>query len=145
MNKFLRIFLPLILGSLIGLLTSTDINYQSLIKPPLSIPPIVFPIVWSILYLFLGLTYNSFRNKSDNIEIIKLYYLQLFVNLIWPLLFFSFKLRFFSILWIILLLALVSLLIKKLEKDRFSFYLLIPYLLWLIFATYLNIGIYILN
>lgn len=145
MKKYLRLFLPLILGSLIGLLTSSDIDYNSLVKPPLSVPSIAFPIIWSILYLFIGITYYSFRKKSDNEDIIKLYYVQLFVNLIWPILFFTFKLRFISILWILLLDVLVALLIKKLEKNRNSFYLLIPYLLWTLFATYLNIGIYILN
>lgn len=145
MKKYLRLFLPLILGSLIGLLTSSDIDYNSLVKPPLSVPSIAFPIIWSILYLFIGITYYSFRNKSDNEDIIKLYYVQLFVNLIWPILFFTFKLRFISILWILLLDVLVALLIKKLEKNRNLFYLLIPYLLWTLFATYLNIGIYILN
>lgn len=145
MKKYLRLFLPLILGSLIGLLTSSDIDYNSLVKPPLSVPSIAFPIIWSILYLFIGITYYFFRKKSDNEDIIKLYYVQLFVNLIWPILFFTFKLRFISILWILLLDVLVALLIKKLEKNRNSFYLLIPYLLWTLFATYLNIGIYILN
>ncbi|MBQ4263555.1 MAG: tryptophan-rich sensory protein [Bacilli bacterium] len=145
MKKYLRLFLPLILGSLIGLLTSSDIDYNSLVKPPLSVPSIAFPIIWSILYLFIGITYYYFRKKSDNEDIIKLYYVQLFVNLIWPILFFTFKLRFISILWILLLDVLVALLIKKLEKNRNSFYLLIPYLLWTLFATYLNIGIYILN
>lgn len=145
MKKYLRLFLPLILGSLIGLLTSSDIDYNSLVKPPLSVPSIAFPIIWSILYLFIGITYYSFRKKSDNEDIIKLYYVQLFVNLIWPILFFTFKLRFISILWILLLDVLVALLIKKLEKNRNSFYLLILYLLWTLFATYLNIGIYILN
>lgn len=145
MKKYLRLFLPLILGSLIGLLTSSDIDYNSLVKPPLSVPSIAFPIIWSILYLFIGITYYSFRKKSDNEDIIKLYYVQLFVNLIWPILFFTFKLRFISILWILLLDVLVALLIKKLEKNRNLFYLLIPYLLWTLFATYLNIGIYILN
>lgn len=139
--------LPLILGTIIGLLTSNNIDYKMLTKPPLSPPSIIFPIVWTIIYILIGISYylfkkNSYNNKLESI----IYYIQLFVNLTWSIIFFTLKLRFISIIWILILIILIYLLITLFyQKNKISAYLLIPYLIWCIFATYLNIGIYILN
>ena len=152
MNKFLRnifyLFLPLVLGGIVGLIISKSIDYNSLIQPPLAPPSLAFPIAWTIIYLLMGLSYFLFQKNVDSNKVIIsiIYYLQLFVNLMWPIIFFLFKWRLFSILWIILLIFFVSLLIYLMFKEYpVSSYLLIPYLLWTLFATYLNIGIYILN
>lgn len=146
-KKLFYLSLPLISGSLIGLIISKSINYSMLIKPPLSPPSITFPIVWTIIYILMGISYLIFKNntfytkKEDTI-----YYLQLIVNLLWSIFFFIFKWYFFTIIWTILLLILVIYLIYLFyNKNKLSAYLNIPYLLWLIFATYLTIGIYILN
>lgn len=138
---------PIILGTLIGILTSNSIDYNTLNKPPLSPPSILFPIVWSIIYILIGISYYLFKKNNffDKLETI-IYYIQLFINYTWSILFFTLKLRFFSIIWILLLIIAIYLLISLFkQKNKVSAYLLIPYLLWCIYATYLNIGVYILN
>lgn len=138
------IFLPIILGSIVGFIIKDYMDYQLLIKPPLAPPKIVFPIAWSIIYLLMGLSYYFYKRKTDDRNII--YYVQLIVNLLWSIIFFVFKWRFVAILWIILLDILVILTMKKFkEYNKISIYLFIPYLLWILFATYLTIGIFILN
>ena len=149
-NKWIlakNILMPIILGGIVGLIISKFMDYNTLQKPPLSPPGFIFGIVWSILYLLMGIAYGIlvYKGKSDE-EISKIYWTQLVVNLIWPILFFVFKLRLFSSVWIILLLILViDMIIKFYKKDKIISYSQIPYLLWIMFATYLNIGVYILN
>lgn len=144
--KGLQIFLPLILGSIVGLLINSSMDYANLNQPPLSPPGIVFPIAWSILYLLMGIGYYLYRKDYKDNKTIVLYYLNLFFNLTWTFIFFVFKLRGLFILWIIILIGIVLLLIKEFwQTKRASAHCFIPYLLWLIFATYLNIGIFILN
>lgn len=149
-NKWIlvkNIVIPIALGRLVGLIISQFMDYNTLQKPPLSPPGFIFGIVWSILYLLIGIAYGMlvYKGKSDA-EVSKIYWTQLIVNLIWPILFFVFKLRLFSSIWIIILLILViSMVIKFYKKDKIIGYSQIPYLLWIMFATYLNIGVYILN
>lgn len=146
LKKIFYLFFPIIVGSIVGLLTKNYIDYTDLVRPPLSPPKLLFPIMWSIIYIILGISYYLYKkNISDN-EINFVYYLQLIVNYLWSFIFFVWKLRFFAIIWIILLLILVIVLYKKYyNKYKISAYLLIPYIIWCIFATYLTIGIYILN
>lgn len=141
------IFFPLIIGISVSLITKNNIDYNTLKQPPLAPPSILFPIVWSILYLLIGISYylykkNTYTEKTETI----IYYAQLFVNSLWTIIFFILKLRFFSIIWILILVILIYLLISLFkQKYKPSAYLLIPYLIWCIFATYLTIGIYLLN
>ena len=141
------ILIPLVLGGIVGFIISGSTDYNSLIQPELAPPAILFPIVWTILYFLMGLSYGIITIYSDlDSDVKTIYYSQLIVNLIWPILFFVFKLRLFSSVWIILLLILViSMVIKFYKKDKIIGYSQIPYLLWIMFATYLNIGVYILN
>ena len=144
-NIFYLIF-PLVVGSIVGLVISPYIDYNTLVKPPLSPPSIVFPIAWTIIYILMGISYFIFKlnNNDDKTSII--FYLQLFVNAMWSIIFFVWKLRFFAIIWTLLLLFLVIYLFTLfLKKEKISAYLNIPYILWLLFATYLTIGVYILN
>ena len=138
------IFLPIILGSLIGLFTSNFTDYNTLIKPLLAPPKILFPIVWSIIYILIGIAYFIYRKNNDEPNYI--YYIQLAVNLLWSIIFFVLKWRFISVLWIILLDILIILTMKTFKQtSKISYYLFIPYLIWCIYAKYLTIGIYILN
>ena len=142
----LRIFLPLILGGIMAFIIKDAVDYTSLNQPPLAPPKIVFPIAWTILYFLIGLSYYLYRKDCNNRETIILYYAGLFFNLSWTILFFLLKLRLLSIFWIILLIGLTFFLIGNyLKEKRISAYLLYPYVIWLIFAAYLNIGIYLLN
>ena len=142
-KNLLYIFGPLLLGGLVGLLTKNSMEYNILIIPPFSPPAITFPIVWSILYLLIGISYYLFRKDNERSN---LYILNLVFNFTWPFFFFTFRWYFFSLLWILILdISLVFLIKEFYNKKRISAYLLIPYLVWLIIATYLNIGIFILN
>ena len=141
------ILIPVIVGGVIGLLISGSMDYNTLAKPFLSPPSIVFPIVWTILYILMGISYGILETKKlVDYRVNKAYYLQLIINLLWPILFFVFKWRLFSCIWIILLIiAIIYMIIVFYRKNKLSAYLQIPYLLWTIFATYLNIGVYLLN
>jgi benzodiazapine receptor len=149
-NKWIlakNILLPVILGGIIGIIISGFMDYNTLNQPPLSPPGFLFGIVWTILYLLMGIAYGIlvYRRNSDE-TVSKIYWTQLLVNLIWPILFFVFKVRLLSILWIILLLILViNMILEFYKKDKMIAYTQIPYVIWLLFATYLNIGVYLLN
>lgn len=147
-KKLFYIFFPIIIGSIIGFLTKDYIDYSSLNRPPLSPPKIIFPIMWSIIYLLMGISYYLYKKDYPvNNKIVRnSYYSQLFVNLLWTIIFFVFKLRFIAIIWILILLIFVINLYSVFKKfNKLSAYLNIPYILWVMFATYLTIGIYILN
>ena len=122
-------------------------NYNDLMKPTLSPPGIVFPIAWTIIYLLIGISYTFLKEKGEvPKETKQLYYIQLIFNYLWTFIFFVFKLRLLSVLWIIILDVLVICMIYQFYKqNKISGILLIPYILWLFFATYLNISIYFLN
>lgn len=145
-RNFFRIFLPLILGGFVGFIINGFIDYTELVKPPLAPPKILFPIAWSIIYLLMGISYYLYRKEYNDEKTIKLYYIQLAVNLFWSIIFFVFKWRLVSIFWIVLLDVLVIGLVRRFfETKKISAYLNIIYIVWIVFATYLTIGIYILN
>lgn len=145
-KKLFYIFFPLIMGTFVGLIISSYQDYAFLVKPLLSPPGYLFPIVWSILYLLLGISFFLYRKNNNNSKTIKIYYLSLFVNLFWSIFFFVLKWYLFTIFWTILLLILVIYLLYLFYQEyKPALYLNIPYLIWLIFATYLTINIYILN
>ena len=129
------------------MITSNYMDYNDLIKPTLSPPGIVFPIVWTIIYLLIGISYTLLKEKREvTKETKQLYYTQLVFNYLWTFIFFVFRLRLLSVLWIIILDVLVIVMTYQFYKqNKLSGILLIPYILWLIFATYLNISIYFLN
>ncbi len=137
----MQIFIPLLLGTLTGLLTSNFTDYDNFIKPIFYPPNIIFPIMWSILYLLMG--FSSYLIKNSNGSL-KLFYIQLIINLLWPL-FFSIS-PLLGLIWIIILIFFVILmLIQFYNINKNAFYLQIPYFIWLIFAFILNLSIVILN
>lgn len=146
LKDIINILLPVILGAIVGFITNSFGNYSDIIKPTFSPPGVVFPIIWSILYLLMGISKYIVSNDSYNERASKIYYLQLIVNLLWSFFFFVFKFYLFSFFWITLLIVLVIKMIKEFYKiSRVSAYIQIPYLVWIIFAAMLNIAIYILN
>ena len=146
-KRIIYSLLPIIGGAIVGLITSGYMDYRDMIKPPLSPPGIVFPIVWTILYILMGISYFlATKDNEENKELDQIYLLQLLVNFMWPIIFFVLEMYFTAFLWIILLLILVIVMIKELlNVNKVSGYLQIPYLIWLLFATYLNLGITLLN
>lgn len=144
----INIAIPLVLGALVGWLSGSNGGYDSFIKPSFAPPGILFPIVWSILYILMGISSYMIGETNDRNkeEALGVYYIQLAINLIWSFLFFTFKLYLFSFIWILLLIAAVILMIKKFyDISKISGLIQIPYLLWLVFASILNFAIYILN
>ena len=140
-NLIKNILIPVIMGSVIGLIISPFMNYQDLNKPPLSPPGIIFPIIWTILYIIMG--YSFYKQNEQNKTI---YYTQLIVNGLWSIIFFVFKWYLLATIWIILLIILVIIMIKNFYKEnKLSGLINIPYLLWLLFALYLSFGVYLLN
>ena len=141
------ILIPLLVGSLVGLITSGFMDYDMLQKPFLSPPGALFPIVWTILYILMGISYGILEsNNLTDSEIDFIYYMQLGINALWSIIFFIFKWRLFAFIWIILLILLVISMIRKFyEKNKTAGLLQIPYLIWILFAAYLNLGFYILN
>ena len=141
------ILIPVVVGGIIGIIISGFIDYNSLQKPILSPPSILFPIMWTILYVLMGISYGILEsNKLVDKKINIIYYLQLFVNAMWSILFFVLKLRLFSFIWILILDILVAIMIISFyKKNKVAGLLQIPYIIWIIFASYLNIATYILN
>lgn len=132
--KMLIIYIvtPLVLGGIVGLITMrASSNYNGIV------PGFVFPIVWSILYILMGISSYLIKDYS---YLIKIYVVNLVINLIWPILFFLLNLKIFAFFWILLLILVVGYMIYKFYyKNKTSSYLLIPYLLWIIFASVLNL------
>lgn len=132
--KKLSIFIlvPLILGTIVGLLTSRNANIDSIL------PPWIFPIVWTILYILMGI--SSYLVYEDTNKISRIYIIQLIVNLLWSFIFFKFKLFTLAFIWLLFLILLVIIMIKDfLSKNKTAGYLQIPYLIWLLIAAILNL------
>ena len=146
-KRIIYSLLPIVGGSLVGLIISGYMNYGDMVKPPLSPPSYIFPIVWTILYILMGISYFiATKDNENDKELNQIYILQLLVNFFWPIIFFVLKMYFTAFFWIILLLILVIIMIKELLKNnKISGCLQIPYFIWLLFATNLNIGIFLLN
>lgn len=145
-RKLFYLFLPVILGSVVGFIISGSIDYNQLVQPPLAPPSWLFPVMWTIIYLLMGISYYLLRQDIDNECLSRVYYLQLGVNLLCSIIFFLFKLRLLACIWIIILDMLVCLMIYWFyNTKKISGYLNILYMVWILFATYLTIGIYVLN
>ena len=140
-NVIIFVLITLIVGSLASSSTGTDPWYQSLTKSELNPPGYVFGIVWPILYLFMGITaWRTFETIKN------LFYIQLFFNAIWSWLFFSFHLPVISLIDIWLLIFInIKILFMILMQDKIAAFLYTPYIVWLLFASYLNLFIVLNN
>ncbi len=146
----LYLITPLIVGFLSNILTSNYRDfYKTLIKPPLAPPGYLFGIVWTILFILIGISYFLLKLKTEWIDISNIdfwYYLQLIINFFWSIFFFKNQALTFSFIWLLFLLIIVVITFLKFYKtNKISSYLFIPYILWIIFAGYLNLSIAILN
>ena len=122
---------------------------ESVIQPPLSPPPLVFPIVWGILYALMGISaariYLSAPSPART-KGLNLYIAQLIVNFFWSLIFFNAQAFGFAVIWLLLLWGLVLWMIFTFQAvDPLAAWLQIPYLIWLTFAAYLSLGVWYLN
>ena len=143
--------LALGVGALAGFLTREGTRLYSTVmaKPPLSPPAVVFPIVWTILYILMGI--GAARvwlspDSEDRRKGLNVFVAQLIVNFFWSLIFFNARAYGFALLWLILLWGLVLWMILLFRKtDTAAAWLQVPYLLWVSFAAYLNWGVWMLN
>ena len=141
LSIFPLVFLALILGGLASSNTSTDVWYQALEKSELNPPGYVFGIVWPILYILMSISaYRTFTDTG------RMFVIQLIFNTAWSWMFFSFHMPLVALLNIWLLIYLnASIALKMIKIDRLSAILYSPYVLWLVFASYLNLFIVLNN
>ena len=148
-SLFWNLFIPLAGGAIVGFLTKNSMNvYNNVARPALAPPPIVFPIVWSILYVLMGISsYLIYESKSIYKEkSLYVYYIQLILNFTWPCVFFSGKMFLVAFFILLLLWGMVIWMTGLFYKVKpVAAYLQIPYLIWLGFAAYLNLSIGFLN
>lgn len=142
---------PLLTGILAGFLSQNAMeNFAILTKPPLSPPAILFPIVWTFLYTLMGVSMYiisiSDAPANEIADAKNIYFYQLVVNFLWPIFFFNFGWYLFAFFWLLLLWILVFIMIRKFYAiSPIAAFLNIPYLIWLTFAGYLNLGVWWLN
>ena len=147
-KKLCRIALPLIGGQIIGKITVKNArrDYSKNVKPPLSPPGYVFPIVWPTLYLSMGIAHDIISQQKQHQAAQATYYLQLGLNYLWSLLYFKYKLRGAALIdSYILFSAVVATAVQFYQKHRIAGYLLIPYICWSAFASYMATGNWLLN
>ncbi len=148
---FISILIPLLVGFLSSyLVRDTYETFESLIKPSFAPPASVFAPVWTVLYILMGIA--SYRiwmygtNRQDVCSALLYYGLQLIFNFMWTIIFFGLGLRGFAYVEILILLLLIIITtIKFYRIDKLAGYLLLPYLLWVSFASILNLSIWLLN
>ena len=144
------ILIPVALGAAVGLFISGSMDYETLNKPPLAPPAWLFPIVWTLLYVLMGLAcylvWVSDASPARRERALTVYGVSLAVNFLWPILFFTVRARLAAFFLLLLLLALAALCALRFSCiSRRAGKLLIPYLVWLVFAAYLNFGVWLLN
>ena len=138
-------------GALSGFLTreGTEIYKETIVKPPLSPPAILFPVVWAILYALMAIAVarTQLKGKSTLQErCLLIYILQLAFNFCWSIYFFNFQAFGFAFIWLMVLWGLIIWMALTFRKvDKAAAWLIVPYLLWVTFAAYLNAGVYLLN
>ena len=137
-----------IVGTFFSFFTMNSMDTFKDLSKPINVPGVLFPIVWSILYLLMSISCYLIvqSNDKDKKEGIILYAIQLVINSLWTLIFFGFGAYLLSFIWIIILLIVVIIMLAKFYNiNKIAMYISIPYVLWLLFAAYLNLGIYLLN
>ena len=148
----ISILIPLLTGLISALLTSSNISlYYEINRPFLAPPTYIFPIVWSVLYTLMGISFAKIA-LSDNAEpslkkfVYTLYIIQLVLNFIWPLIFFNQKSYSISFIIIVLLwYTILRMIIIFYQIDKKAALLQIPYIIWVTFASYLNLALALLN
>ena len=127
----INILVPLGLGGLVGLLTTAKNSVDSII------PAWIFPLVWTVLYILMGVSHYLVQEETGDVS--RIYVVQLGFNLGWSFIFFNYKLYLLAFWWIVILIGLVILMIRKFyQVNKLAGYLQIPYLVWLFVALVLN-------
>ena len=138
-------------GGLAGWLTRKDVQIYTdrIAQPPLSPPPLVFPVVWTILYALMGISAARVALTADTLERrhgLWIFGLQLAMNFFWSILFFNFQQFGLALLWLGALWGGILWMIGSFrEIEKTAAFLQLPYLAWVTFAAYLNLGVWLLN
>ncbi len=125
--------------------------YGMLVKPPLALPSVLFPIVWTVLYILMGVSSAIvfLRKKEmpdEAANALVAYAVQLVLNFFWPLIFFNMQAFLLSFIWLVFLwFVIVKMIFRFYKVSPFAAYLQLPYLIWVTFAGYLNFMFYLLN
>lgn len=148
----IAILIPLAVGGLAAFLTRNSMNiYDQLNRPPLTPPGIVFPIVWTILYTLMGISSAMiFLERKSNPMMASMalatYAKQLVLNFFWSIIFFNLQNYLLAFIWLIFLwVSIIKMIYEFYQINKTAAYLQIPYLIWVTFAGYLNLAIYLLN
>ncbi|MHC1723574.1 MAG: TspO/MBR family protein [Aminipila sp.] len=151
LGLIIAIAIPLAVGALSSFLTrDTMVKFQQLNKPDFAPPGSVFPIVWTILFILMGIaSYRIYLKGTENQEVkmaLIFYMIQLVFNFFWSIIFFGFGQIGLAFIWLIMLWILIFITTVIFYKiDKKAGYLMIPYLLWVSFAGFLNYSIWMLN
>ena len=137
----------LAVGGISAFLTRNNMNiFETVQKPPFAPPAFIFPIVWSFLYILMGIGASRVFLVSPQSDGLLVYWVNLAVNFFWSIIFFNMRAFGFAFIWLLLLLAVViTMAVKFFRIDKLSGYLQIPYVVWLVIAGYLNLFIYLTN
>ena len=144
----ISILIPLAVGTMSALFSGNMSSYSILTQPAFSPPGFIFPVVWTILYILMGassyIVYSS--NSPNKPKALLIYGIQLFFNFCWSIIFFGLDLYLFAFIWLIALIFIIIIMIRQFYiVSPLAAYLQIPYLIWCIFAAYLNFSIFLLN
>lgn len=148
----ISVAIALAVGGLSALLTSGSMGlYSQIIQPPLAPPPFLFPVVWTVLYILMGISsamiYNERQSQPKEVSrALIVYAINLFLNFFWSIIFFNMRAFLFSFIWLVMLWITILIMIIQFYRIKpIAGILQIPYLLWVTFAGYLNLAIFILN
>lgn len=147
----ISVALALGVGGLSALLTAGNMDlYSEIVQPPLAPPPWLFPVVWTVLFILMGISsamiFTSDATKRDVNNALTVYGINLFLNFFWSIIFFNMRAYLFAFIWLIALwITILVMIIKFIKIKPLAGYIQIPYLIWVTFAGYLNLAIYILN
>ncbi len=151
-SYIISILIALGVGGFSAFLTRGNMNlYEEIITPPLSPPGVLFPIVWTVLYVLMGISaaiiYNSKEAPAtERTQALFTYGVSLVVNFFWSIIFFNMRMYFLAFVWLVLLWVLIlKTILEYWGINKTAAYLQIPYLIWVTFAGYLTFAIFLLN
>ena len=140
------VLFPLVLGSIVGFLVKNDFSYLETLNRTIIIPPIVFPIAWTILYVTMGIWAYLYDRDFDDNKILSIYYIALLFNLLFSIVLFTLEMPLLAFIDVVVLIIMIGyLFIKTLKNEKKYGFILLPYLLWLFVALSLMIDILIHN
>ncbi|HJA71338.1 MAG TPA: tryptophan-rich sensory protein [Candidatus Lachnoclostridium stercoravium] len=147
-DMIISLLIPVAVGSISALISRIPGRYAGMQQPPFSPPAIVFPIVWTALYILMGISAYMISRSEDarKSRALSVYALQLFFNFFWSILFFRFSWYLPAFFWLAAMIILILIMIFRFFQIKpLAAYLQILYLFWCLFAAYLNFGVYWLN